>query len=234
MITCLIIDDEPVARNIIRNYCSHLPFLKVVGEFGNALEAKSFLSEHDTDLLFLDVHMPVLSGIGFLKSLKRTPLVIFTTAYQDYAINAFDLNAVDYLLKPFSLERFIIAVDKAKEKSGISINRASEEAPLIYKDHFFVKAEGKIVKVIFGECLYIEAQGNYTKIVTLNSTILTKMSLSDTITLLPTEIFTRVHRSYIINKKLISSIEGNRVFVKGKEVPVAPAMKETLLKELGL
>jgi DNA-binding LytR/AlgR family response regulator len=234
MITCLIIDDEPVARNIIRNYCSHLPFIKVVGEFGNALEAKAFLSEHNTNQLFLDIHMPVLSGIGFLKSLKYKPLVIFTTAYQEHAVNAFDLNAVDYLLKPFSLERFIIAVDKAKEKLDTPGNPAFEQTTTIGRDHFFVKAEGKIIKVVFAECLYIEAQGNYTKIVTLNAIILTKMSLSDTIALLPITTFTRVHRSYIINKTLVNAIEGNRVFIKGREVPVGPAMKELLLKELGL
>src|SRR5476651_1274651 len=116
MIHCLIVDDEPVARNIIRNYCSHLPYLNIIGECGNALEAKEILSVQKIDLLFLDIHMPVLNGIGFFNTLKNAPQVIFTTAYQEYAVNAFDLYACDYLLKPFSLERFIVAVDKAKEK----------------------------------------------------------------------------------------------------------------------
>src|ERR1700743_3163386 len=115
-IDCLVVDDEPVARSIIRNYCAHLPFLNIIGECGNALDAKAFLSTHKTALLFLDINMPVLNGIGFLNTLKDRPQVIFTTAYQEYAVNAFDLAACDYLLKPFSLERFIIAIDNAKEK----------------------------------------------------------------------------------------------------------------------
>jgi DNA-binding LytR/AlgR family response regulator len=235
MISCLIIDDEPVARNIIRNYCNNLPFLKVVSEFGNALEAKAFLSQHEVDLLFLDIHMPVLSGIGFLKSIRHAPLIIFTTAYHDYAVNAFDLNAIDYLLKPFSLERFIVAVDKARERiDTIKLNRVTEQTVTLTKDHFFIKAEGKMIRVTFNECLYIEAQGNYTKVVTHENAFLTKMTFSDTLALLPATAFTKVHRSFVINKTKVSAIEGNRVFVKGKEVPVAPAMKDQLLKELGI
>src|SRR4051794_24287134 len=143
-ISCLIVDDEPVARSIIRNYCAHLPFLNIAGECGNALDAKAFLSTHKADLLFLDINMPVLSGIGFLNTLKDPPLVIFTTAYQEYALNAFDLDACDYLLKPFSLERFIVAVDRAKER----LQQPSRETPVKGQhDYFFIRSEGNIYKI---------------------------------------------------------------------------------------
>src|SRR3569833_714955 len=167
-LTCVVVDDEPGARSIIRNYCGHLPFLRITGELGNALDAKEFLSANKTDLLFLDIHMPVLSGVSFLKTLKDSPLVIFTTAYQEYALNAFDLAACDYLLKPFSLERFIIAIDKAKERLQQLV--LSSYNPIV-QDYFFVRSEGKVHKIAHADCLYAEAQGNYTKVVTINAAI---------------------------------------------------------------
>lgn len=183
-IDCLIVDDEPVARSIIRNYCGHLPFLNIVAECGNALDAKEILSKHKIDLLFLDIHMPVLSGIGFLSTLKNPPQVIFTTAYQEYAVNAFDLSVCDYLLKPFSLERFIVAIDKAKEKlQQTKLTPKQIDEPK--QEHLFVKAEGNIYKITCADCLYAEAQGNYTRIVTTENMIQTKMPFSSFITLLP-------------------------------------------------
>jgi len=234
MIDCLIVDDEPVARNIIRNYCSHLPSLHVAGECGNALEAKEIISAKKIDLLFLDIHMPVLNGIGFLNTLKNAPQVIFTTAYQEYALNAFDLDACDYLLKPFSLGRFIIAVDKAKERIEPATNLINENSQAITQNYFFVRAEGKIFKVANNECLYAEAQGNYTKVVTFDSVILTKMPFSAFIALLPAELFTRVHRSFVINKTMISHIDGNRVFVKQKEIPIANNYREAFFTGIGM
>jgi len=231
-INCLVVDDEPVARSIIRNYCGHLPFLNIIGECGNALDAKAFLSTHKTDLLFLDINMPVLNGISFLNTLKDRPQVIFTTAYQEYAVNAFDLAACDYLLKPFSLERFIIAVDKVKERLQPPGKPGSDSQP--QQDYFFIRSEGKVYKIDHSDCLYAEAQGNYTKVVTINTAILTKMSFSAFLELLPGEIFTRVHRSFVVNKALISRIEGNRVFIQQKEIPIAFNYRASFLKALGL
>lgn len=234
MINCLIVDDEPVARNILRNYCSYLPFLNVIGECGNALEAKEVLAVKKIDLLFLDIHMPVLNGIGFLRTLKHAPLVIFTTAYQEYAVNAFEVAACDYLLKPFSLERFMIAVDKAQEKLQPALVIRAENQQPISPDYFFIKAGGKMVKTFYQDCIYIEAQGNYTKVVTKTSTMQTKMTLSAVITLLPRELFIRVHRSYLINKTMISHIEGNRVFLGQNEIPLAMNYREIFFRSLGL
>ncbi|MES2378933.1 MAG: LytTR family DNA-binding domain-containing protein [Bacteroidota bacterium] len=225
MIQCLIVDDEPVARGIIRNYCGHLPFLQIVAECGNAFETKEILLTGRIDLLFLDINMPVLSGTSFLATLKNPPVVIFTTAYQEYALQAFDLAACDYLLKPFSLERFIVAVDKAREKIQPAAKKIEE-----IQDSFFIKTDGRLVKIAYQDCLYAEAQGNYTKVVTINAPMMTKVPLTELLGQLPPTIFVRVHRSFIINKNKIESIEGNRVFIQQQEVPVSGVYKEALLK----
>jgi two-component system, LytTR family, response regulator len=229
MIDCLIVDDEPVARNIIRNYCEQLSFLHVAGECGNALDAKEVLSAQKIDLLFLDIHMPVLSGISFLNTLRHPPQVIFTTAYQEHAVTAFDLAACDYLLKPFSFERFIIAVDKAKEKLQSAFSAKELQ---VSSSSFFIRAEGKLHQILYQDCLYAEAQGNYTRIVTADVGILTKMPFSAFIGLLPNDLFIRTHRSFMVNKALIRYIEGNRVFIGDKEIPLAAAYRESFLKAL--
>ncbi len=229
MIDCLIVDDEPVARSIIRNYCEQLSFLHIVAECGNALEAKDILSAQKIDLLFLDIHMPVLNGLSFLNTLRNAPQVIFTTAYQEHAVTAFDLAACDYLLKPFSLERFIIAVDKAKEKLQPAFP-VKEQSTL--NSSFFVKAGGKLYQVLFKDCLYAEAQGNYTKVVTVHTSILTKIAFSALTALLPGDLFVRTHRSFIVNKAHIRYVEGNRVFISDIEIPVAGAYRDSFLNAL--
>ena len=234
MINCLVVDDEPVARTIIRTYCNHLPDLYIVAECSHALEAKTILAAQSIDLIFLDIHMPVLTGVGFFKTLKKPPQVIFTTAYQEYAVTAFDLAASDYLLKPFSLERFIIAVDKVKEKLGATLKSATENGLLVQQTYFFVKAEGKIYKVAYADCLYAEAQGNYTKIVTVASTFSPKMAFSALIALLPADLFIRVHRSFLINKAMINHIDGNRVYIQNKEIPIAETYRDAFLNSLGV
>lgn len=242
-LNCLIVDDEPIAREIIKAYCSHLPMLHIVASVGNALEAKTILQTQQVDLLFLDINMPVLNGISFLKTLKHPPQVIFTTAYKEYAVDAFDLAACDYLLKPFSLERFIVAVDKVLEKSPLtaSARYAARERPdggtVSYdkkEDYLFLKADGKIYKIIHDELLFAEAQGNYTKVVTTQHTLLPSMTFSSFEELLPSTHFLRVHRSFLINKSKITHIEGNRVFVQNYEIPIGSSYREDFLKRLGL
>lgn len=233
-INCLIADDEPIAREIIQTYCSHLPMLNVAASCSNALEAKAALQKQKIDILFLDINMPVLSGIAFLKTLKNPPQVIFTTAYKEYAVDAFDLSACDYLLKPFSFERFIIAVDKAFEKLDMVpiVNPESTEAKT--EDYIFIKTDGKIYKILHNELLFAEAQGNYTKIVTAQNTLLPAMTFSGFEEIVPKTLFLRVHRSFIINKSKITHIEGNRVFINKNEIPIGSNYKEEFLKELGL
>lgn len=230
---CLIVDDEPIAREIIQTYCGHLAYLKVVASCGNALEAKTILQQQKVDILFLDINMPIMDGISFLKTLKNQPQVIFTTAYKEYAVDAFDLAACDYLLKPFSFERFIIAIDKALEKRsahpGLPENMADAKA----ENFIFIKTDGKIFKILHDDLLFAEARGNNTKIITTHNVLLPGMTFSKFEELLPKSLFLRVHRSFIINKSKISHIEGNRVFINNTEIPIGSNYKESFLKELG-
>ncbi len=231
---CVIAEDEPIAREIIQTYCSHLPYLEVVASCGNALEAKMVLQQQKVDILFLDINMPVMDGVSFLKSLKTQPQVIFTTAYKEYAVDAFELSAVDYLLKPFSLDRFMMAVDKAVERlqTHTSIPKPAEEKPA--EDFVFIKTDRKIFKIKYDELLYAEANGNFTRIVTTTQTFSPGMTFASAEELLPRPVFLRIHRSFIINKSKISHIEGNRVFIGEKEIPIGSNYKEEFLKEIGL
>jgi DNA-binding LytR/AlgR family response regulator len=230
---CIIVDDEPNACEIIRHYCTHLPFLNIVAVCGNAFEAKSILANNQIDIIFLDIRMPVLDGLSFLKTLKDPSQIIFTTAYKEYAADAFDLTACDYLLKPFSLERFIIAIDKAVDKLNMSKGRF-----ILHKEasanHFFIKAEGKIYKISYDELLYAEAKGNYTKVVTGNKTILPAISFSSFEKLLEPNLFVRVHRSFIINTSKVDSIKANYILINKIEIPIGSNYKENFLKCLGL
>jgi DNA-binding LytR/AlgR family response regulator len=230
---CVIADDEPIARDIIQAYCTHLPYLEVVASVGNAIDAKEALAKDNIDILFIDINMPVMSGISFIKTLKNPPQVIFTTAYREFAVDAFDLAACDYLLKPFSMERFMVAVDKAVERlqgrTSLQENIASNS-----EDSIFIRADGKIYKILENDVLYAEASGNYTRIVTSNNIFMPAMTFSAAEELLRKSMFVRVHRSFIINKHKISHIEGNRVFIGKTEVPIGSNYKEAFLKEIGL
>lgn len=234
IVHCLIVDDEPIAREIIENYCVHVPRLKVIASVDNAITAKTILQKEAIDLLFLDINMPVLDGISLLRTLKSVPQVIFTTAYKEYAVEAFNLSACDYLLKPFSLDRFIIAVDKVLEKiqpviSPQAVNMESEVGQFI-----FLRAEGKIFKINFDELLMAEAQGNYTRVVTEKFTLSPAMTFTNLETLLPATRFIRIHRSFMINKEKITHIEGNRVFIHKLEIPIGSNYREEFLTSIGL
>lgn len=231
---CLIVDDEPIAREIIRAYCAHLPYLRVAGECGSALEARTVLMQQKVDIVFLDINMPVMDGISFLKTLKTPPQIIFTTAYKEYAVDAFDLAACDYLLKPFSLERFVVAVDKAMEKLLPTGNTFMDAGESKGDDFLFLKSDGKIYKVRHEDLLYAEANGNYTKVRTVQHTLLPAMTFSGFEGLVPKSKFLRIHRSFIINKSKIDHIEGNRVFIQNTEIPIGSNYREQFLKQIGL
>ncbi len=233
-INCLVVDDEPIARDIIQTYCTHIPMLNVVALCENAFDAKDELKKQKIDLIFLDINMPVLDGIAFLKTLKQPPHIIFTTAYKEYALDAFDLSACDYLLKPFSLDRFIIAIDKALEKLAIPTLEKHEAITSKPEEYVFIKADGKIYKIQFNDLLFAEAKGNYTRIVCAGFVILPVMTFSNFEEMIPQSRFLRVHRSFIINKSKITHIEGNRVFVNNTEIPIGSNYKEEFLKQLGL
>ncbi len=231
---CLIVDDEPIAVEIVASYCQQLDYLNVVGCCNNALDAKKLLQEQPIDIIFLDINMPVLSGLSFVKTLKEVPQIIFTTAYKEYAVDAFDLSACDYLLKPFSFERFMIAVDKAVARLEATRAPIKEINTQPVPDFVFLRVEGKIHKVTFHELIYAEAQGNYTKVVTAATTLLPVMTFNALISLLPPDLFLRTHRSFLINKSKITHIDGNRVFADRTEIPIGSNYRESFLKSLGL
>lgn len=230
---CLIVDDEPIACDIISQYCSHLELLNVVAICGDAFEAKSALANNQVDIIFLDIHMPVLNGLSFLKTLKHPAQIIFTSAYKEHAVEAFDLSACDYLLKPFSLERFIKAIDKAIENlkgTKDNITPSKDETAR----YFFIKAEGKVYNIFYEDFLYAEAKGNYTRLVTDNKTILAAISFSNFEKLLSVNCVARVHRSFIVSISKVESIEGNVVHLNNAQIPIGNNYKETFLKRLGL
>lgn len=230
--SCLIVDDEPLARELMMTYCDYLPQLRIKGVCGNAFEAKTILQENEIAILFLDFNLPVLDGLGFLQTLKTRPQVIMTTAYKEYAVNAFDLAVCDYLVKPFSLERFIIAVDKAAE----SIKSSKKQTLTGQKDndHLFIKTDGKIYRVNYDDLLFAEANGNHTKIVTTDKTLVPVMSFFGLEQQLPADQFIKVHRSFIINRSKIGRIDGNRIFISELEVPIGKNYRDELFKTLGL
>lgn len=231
-IRSLIVEDEPIARQIVEEYCSLLPELTLSGSCSNALEAKQIIQSSPIDLIFLDINMPVLDGLAFLKTLVNPPQVIFTTAYKEFAHQAFDLAACDYLLKPFSLERFIVAVDKAKK--NLNITHDASQKSSVTETHTFIKSEGKIFKINFDELFFAEANGNNVKIVTDNGVINPTTTFAMIEELLPKSMFIRLHRSFIINKSKISHIEGNRVFIGSTEIPIGSNYRESFFREIGI
>lgn len=231
-IKCLIVDDEPIARQIVEKYCAYFPEIEVVGSCGDALQAKKILSNQPIDIIFLDVNMPVLDGFAFVRTLRNQPQIIFTTAYKEYAHEAFNISACDYLLKPFSLERFIQAMDKAKavmQRSPEPTTTSTNAAAVLY-----IRSAGKIHKLSSDDLLYAEAQGNNVKLVTAEGTIVTTITFSALEGQLPKTGFIRVHRSFIVNKSKIRVIEGNRIFILDHEIPVGASYRNQFLKDLGM
>ena len=224
MIKVIIVDDEPLAQDVLETYVEKFPELSLVQKCNNALEANEVLKNQDIDLMFLDIQMPQLTGIDFLKTLTRPPLVIFTTAYPNYALEGFELNALDYLLKPISLERFIKAVNKAVEQiklqrnePGSASSNAAEGSD--HPDYIFVKADKKLIKVNYHDIIYIEGLKDYVIIRMENQRVITLQTMKSLEDKLPAPRFKRIHRSYIINIDKINAIVGNMVEVMEKNLP---------------
>ena len=222
----IIVDDEPLALEVLETYIAHFPELKLKAKCANAIEAFEALSEGDIDLMFLDIQMPQISGIDFLKSLVNPPKVIFTTAFSNFALEGFELNAVDYLLKPFSLERFTKAVQKFKEiysKNDKSL--ATENEAL---DYIYVKADKKLIKLRFEDIFYVEGLKDYVILHTPTGRIVTLQTMKSLEEKLPSANFIRVHRSYIVNLNLIELLEANSVTVNKKKIPIGKNYKDEL------
>ena len=224
-IKCLIVDDEPYARKGLEEHLEHIDFLKHVGSCNSAIQATSYLQDMDIDLLFLDIQMPKVSGIDFIRNLSNPPLVIFTTAYPEYAIESYELDIVDYLLKPTSFSRFFKAAVKAK---GIFNQQPHSNAE--NQSFFFVKCSQKIEKIIIKDIIYVESMVNYVIIHTLHHKYITYLTFKSVIDQLPRGQFIRIHRSFIVALKSIQTIDGNEVVGEKSKLPISKNYKDEVME----
>jgi DNA-binding LytR/AlgR family response regulator len=224
-ITCIIIEDEPLAVKVLSDYIAQVPFLELQATFKDAILATDYLRDHPVELIFLDIHLPKLKGMAFLKTLTHPPAVIITTAYHQYAVEGFTLNVTDYLLKPFEFERFLIAVNKVKTAQREKQHTAQSGA---IKEYLFLNVQNKKVKILFSEIVYIESQREYIKIVTTKKEYMSKMSTHEIEHLLPANHFKRVHRSFIVSLSKIESYTAEIVEVNGVFIPIGRGYKDSL------
>lgn len=228
-ISALIIDDEPLARNIIKEYSRNITALNILGECADAVEASQFLLQNHIDLIFLDINMPKISGIDFLRNLVHPPMVILTTAYSEYALEGYELNIIDYLKKPFSFERFFKAYLKAEDYYQIRKNYQTDVETTNQKQFIFLKSDKKNIKINISEICFIEGLGDYIKVYTSSQKYISNLSMKKIIDCLPHEKFLRIHKSYIIAIDKIESLEGNLVKINNSKLPVGNNYKNDLL-----
>jgi DNA-binding LytR/AlgR family response regulator len=230
--TCIIVDDEPLARELVASHIAKIPELEILATCTNAIEAKFALEKHLPDILFLDINMPNLTGLELLRLLKKRPATILTTAYSEYALESYELDVLDYLLKPIEFERFFKAISKTIDWINRWQNTVNQLVTTPKNDYFFVKADYKIVKIIFADILFIEALQKYVRIHTTSERIITLMSMSQLESALPSEQFIRIHRSHIINIDKIDSIEGNLVHIGKHQLSISKGQREAFLEKI--
>lgn len=221
-INCIIVDDTPLAVEKLEGFIKQIPLLNLLKSFNGGIEAITFLQSNPVDLVFLDIQMEQFSGLQFMESIQNRPKIIIVSAYSQYAVDGFDYSVSDYLLKPFSFERFLKAVDKVQYE--LSLNTP--------KEYIFVKTEYRMERVNFADILYIEGKGAYLRIVTTKSKIMTLMNFQSMESMLPSENFIRVHKSFIIAMNKIDSIERNRILIGEERIPIGLSYREKFMKEL--
>jgi DNA-binding LytR/AlgR family response regulator len=225
-ISCIITDDEPFARKGLQGYVEKIGFLDLKGVCEDALQLSNFLQQQPVDLLFLDIQMPHITGVEFLRAIRNPPKVIFTTAYEQYAIDGFELDVMDYLLKPISYERFLKAAWKAKDYFAL------KEQPAHSVPYLFLKANGKLEKITFDDILFIEGMENYVTIHLGNKKIITHITIKTLLEKLPVKQFIQTHKSYIVAVNKVDSIEGNILHVQNYQVPVGKSLRDIVLREI--
>lgn len=230
MIRYIIVDDEPIAHEIITDYAGNFPQLQLAQQCYNVFQATEFLTKHTVDLIFLDINMPKISGFEFLRSLQHPPKIIVTTAYKEYALEGYELNVVDYLLKPFSLQRFLQAVQKVSDHTAQEPNTTNDD---LLSQKMILKDGKKLHQIRMGDILYIEAYGNYTKVITATKTILTLETLSSYLKKLPEDAFIQVHRSFIVQISQIQTIANNTLNINDKQIPIGQTFKGKIKEVLG-
>jgi len=235
-IKCIIVDDEPMARDVIRRYIQKIPTLKLMGEFGNAIEATIFLQEQAVDMIFLDIKMPQLSGTEFVRSLRNVPKIIFTTAHKEFAHEGFELDVIDYLLKPIRFDRFLRAVNKAFpqrqqeiETHGLIANEDSKRA----SSFIYLRVDRKMIKVLLDEIVYIESDKDYVKVFTEKGFVITRQTIASVEAMLSESQFIRTHRSYIVSLNKIKSFTAEIVEIGNKELPIGRLYRNNFLKLQG-
>jgi len=233
MINCVIIDDEPLARKGLREYISDVDFLHLAGEYDNPLKATEMISGGEAQLLFLDIQMPKITGLDFMKTLQRPVPVIFTTAFPQYALDGFELNALDYLVKPISFDRFLKAALKAKEYYEVRQKNDADKTPVAEAgEYFFIKADNKLVKVSFNDILFIEALQNYVVVHTQEKKLITYLTFKSVEEYLPSLQFIKVHKSFIVSAAKIDSIDGNDIRIAQHHIPISRNLKDEVMDKL--
>ena len=235
MINCVIIDDEPLARKGLREYISDVDFLHLAGEYDNPVRATEMISKGEVQLLFLDIQMPKITGLDFMKTLQKPIPVIFTTAFPQFALDGFELNALDYLVKPISFDRFLKAALKAKEYYEVRQKNEVDKAPAAEAgagDYFFIKADNKLVKVSFSDILFIEALQNYVVVHTQEKKLITYLTFKSVEEYLPSLQFIKVHKSFIVSATKIDSIEGNDIRIGQHHIPISRNLKDEVMEKL--
>lgn len=235
ILNCVIVDDEPLAREVVRRFIERVPALHLTAECSNAIQAIPVLQEKEVHVLFVDIQMPEILGTEFIKILKNPPMIIITTAYPQYALEGYELDVVDYLLKPIQFERFLKAINKIFQLKGISSpssHQPSEKNEPKQDSHLYFRMDRKMVKVMINDIIYIEGMKNYIKVVTEKGTIITKNSMSAVEAMLPEDKFLRVHRSYIILKSKIRSFSNEMIGIGNVEIPIGKLFKNEVMKSL--
>lgn len=230
MLRAIAIDDEPIALEVIKDLSGKVPFLELTGCYTNAFEALDYLRKEKVNLFFLDIKMPDISGIDFLKSIPNPPMVIFTTAFSEHAVQSFELDAIDYLLKPFSLARFLKACNKAYELHRL---RGDDNHSTHSPKSIFIKSGYEQIRVDLADILYAESNGNYVQFILENRKIISRLTMYEVEALLPANAFIRIHRSFLVARDRISKMDKNRVWVKNTELPVGPAYMDEIMKIMG-
>ena len=227
---CIIIDDEPIARKVLQEFIGEIGYLELAGQAENPLKAMALLTGNDIDIIFLDINMPKINGIDFLKNSRIDANIIMTTAYADYAVEAYGLDVLDYLVKPISFDRFLKACNKAKDV--VELKRSPLNQSQKASDHFFIKCDNQLEKVLYNDLIYAEAMLNYVMLYTNSRKMMVYLTIKSLEEQLPPDIFLKVHKSFIVNMNKIKSIEGNILDVGSQKIPISQNLKEKVISEI--
>ncbi len=230
LINCLIVDDEPMARKGLEEYVSEVEFLHLAGKCENALKASEYLNKGNIDLLLLDIQMPKISGIDFLKTLRNPPMIIFTTAYSEYAVEGYSLDILDYLLKPIPFDRFLKSVQKARD--FFILKQKAQQIVPANQDYFFIRCDSKFEKVLYNEILYVEAMQNYCIIYTVSGKMISYITFSGLESQLPATQFIKVHKSFLVSIDKVKSLDANEITIGPSRIPIGRTLKDEVMKKI--